>query len=96
GLGACGITNNDGQMFAAIAHEAFDTIPGVTGNPNNNPICGRMVTATYKGNTVTVPITDRCGGCDKKGSLDFSKPAFAQLTGGNFGLGRIEIEWTWA
>ena len=27
GLGACGITNNDGQDIAAVSHQFFDTYP---------------------------------------------------------------------
>ena len=46
GLGACGITNNDGDHIAAASHVLFDSFPGYKGgNPNANPICGRKATA---------------------------------------------------
>jgi hypothetical protein len=94
GLGACGWTNVDTDMIAAIAHDTFDTYPGYTGaNPNNNPICGKKVTAYYGGNSVTVTIVDRCAGCAKSSSLDFSPSAFSQLA--DQALGRIAITWDW-
>jgi hypothetical protein len=96
GLGACGITNNDNDFIAAVSHLLFDQYPGYTRvNPNNNPMCGRTVTATFQGRSVTVALTDRCEGCAVT-DLDFSPAAFAALTGGNFGLGRINnVKWTW-
>ena len=49
GLGACGITNNDGDYIAAASHILYDSFPGYAGgNPNNNPICGRYATANCK------------------------------------------------
>jgi len=94
GLGACGITNSDTDFIAAISHLTFDTYPGYDGtNPNNNPICGKTVTAYYEGNQVTVAIVDRCAGCDLPSSLDFSPSAFSGLA--NQDLGRIQINWTW-
>jgi len=79
GLGACGIVNGPGDFIAAASHEMFDTFPGATPNPNDNPICGKSVTAMADGNTVTVTITDRCAGCDGLGDLDFTPTAFAVL-----------------
>jgi len=94
GLGACGWTNTDSDMIAAIAFGTFDTYPGYNGaNPNNNPICGKTVTATYGANTATVTIVDRCAGCMKDSSLDFSPAAFQLLS--PLGAGRIQIEWSW-
>ncbi|KXN89956.1 Allergen Asp f 7 [Leucoagaricus sp. SymC.cos] len=93
GLGACGITNKDSDYIAAVSHLLFDDYPGYGGaNSNNNPICGRKVTASYKGKTVTVAITDRCEGCALD-DLDFSPSAFQQLADPS--LGRIDITWTW-
>jgi hypothetical protein len=94
GLGACGITNNDGQFIAAASHLLFDNFPGYTGgNPNANPMCGRQVTAHYQGKSVTVTLTDRCEGC-AVGDLDFSPAAFNQLADPS--AGRISgMTWTW-
>lgn len=46
--------------------------------------------------TVTVAITDRCGGCKGATDLDFSKGAFDKLTNSQEALGRVQIEWQWA
>jgi hypothetical protein len=95
GLGACGITNNDGQYIAAVSHLLFDAFPGYNGvNPNKNPICGRQVTATYQGKSVTVTLTDRCAAC-KLTDLDFSPAAFNAIADPS--VGRISgMTWTWS
>jgi len=79
GLGACGITNNDGQYIAAVSHLFFDSYPGYDGvNPNNNPMCGKTAIVTYNSVTISVSLTDRCEAC-AYGDLDFSPTAFDQL-----------------
>jgi hypothetical protein len=94
GLGACGITNNDSQYIAAVSYLLFDTFPDYNGvNPNENPICGRQVTANYQGKSVTVTLTDRCTGC-KITDLDFSPSAFDALA--DPAVGRISgMTWDW-
>ncbi|KAI0639772.1 RlpA-like double-psi beta-barrel-protein domain-containing protein-containing protein, partial [Trametes polyzona] len=94
GLTACGVTNNNNEYIAAVSHLLFDSFPGYNGaNPNNNPICGRKVTASYEGKSVTVTITDRCTGCALT-DLDFSPAAFNQLA--SFDLGRLHgVTWVW-
>jgi len=94
GLGACGITNNDSQYIAAVSYLLFDTFPDYNGvNPNENPICGRQVTASYQGKSVTVTLTDRCTGC-KITDLDFSPSAFDALA--DPAVGRISgMTWDW-
>lgn len=94
GLGACGITNTDTDFICAVSELLFDTYPGYTGgNPNNNPVCGKKITATYEGKSVTVTVTDRCTGCAQT-SLDFSPSAFQQLS--DLSVGRLfGMTWTW-
>jgi hypothetical protein len=94
GLGACGITNKDTDHIAAVSHLLFDNFPGYAGvNPNNNPLCGRTVTATYKGKSTVVALTDRCTGCAVT-DLDFSPRAFSDLA--DFALGRLDgVTWVW-
>jgi len=94
GLGACGIVNTDADHIAAVSHLLFDNFPGYDGaNPNNNPMCGRKVTAHYQGKTVTVALTDRCTGCALT-DLDFSPSAFNTLADPS--VGRISgMTWTW-
>ncbi|EIW63023.1 uncharacterized protein TRAVEDRAFT_69180 [Trametes versicolor FP-101664 SS1] len=95
GLTACGVTNKDTDYIAAVSHLLFDTYPGYNGlNPNNNPLCGRKVTATYQGKSVTVAITDRCTKCALT-DLDFSYSAFDQI--GDEAVGRLYgMTWVWA
>ncbi|KAJ3843645.1 RlpA-like double-psi beta-barrel-protein domain-containing protein-containing protein [Lentinula raphanica] len=99
GLGACGITNVATDMIAAIGEDFFDQYAihmGVTsGNPNENPICNKKVIATYQGKSITVAITDRCGGCTNPYSLDFTETAFSQLADPS--VGRITgVTWVFA
>ncbi|KAJ3723613.1 plant expansin [Lentinula guzmanii] len=92
GLGACGLVNDVTQMVVAIGYEAFDSFPGATANPNLNPICGKKVTASYGGHSVTVEIVDRCTGCAGEFDLDFSLSAFSVLA--NPAVGRLEgVTW---
>ncbi|KAH6917310.1 riboflavin aldehyde-forming enzyme [Coprinopsis sp. MPI-PUGE-AT-0042] len=94
GLGACGETNNDGDYIAAVSHELFDNFPGYGRvNPNLNPMCGRSVTVSYQGRSITVRLVDRCTAC-KLTDLDFSPAAFKDLAPN--GDGRIHgMTWTW-
>ncbi|KAF7293353.1 Barwin-like endoglucanase [Mycena kentingensis (nom. inval.)] len=85
GLGACGITNTDADLIAAVGYQTFDSYPGATGNPNSNPICGKEVVATYQGKSVTVKITDRCAGCAGAADLDFTPTAFNMLADASVG-----------
>ncbi|KIP02690.1 hypothetical protein PHLGIDRAFT_284161 [Phlebiopsis gigantea 11061_1 CR5-6] len=92
GLGACGFLENDSEFVVAIGHTLFDTYPGYAGgNPNNNPVCGRTVTAAYQGHTVTATVLDRCVGCDTY-DLDFSPAAFSQLAPQSVGR-LLGVEW---
>ncbi|KAF5098142.1 hypothetical protein D0Z03_001270 [Geotrichum reessii] len=88
GLGACGITSTDSDFIVAISHARFDAVN--PGNPNNNPLCGKKITAYRGGKSVQVTVVDRCPGCDTN-SLDFSPAAFQAL--GSFDEGRIPITW---
>jgi len=94
GLGACGITNVDTDFICAVSHSLFDGFEGYTGgNPNSNPVCGRKITATYQGKSVTVTVTDRCVGCALH-DLDFSPSAFDNLAAES--IGRLKgVTWSW-
>ncbi|EJF67025.1 barwin-like endoglucanase [Dichomitus squalens] len=94
GLGSCGITNSDTDFIVAISHIIYDAFPGYTsGNPNNNPACGRKIRATYQGKSVEVTAVDRCVGCAEF-DLDFSPSAFDQLADPS--IGRLHgVQWQW-
>lgn len=95
GLTACGVENNDNQLIAAVSQHLFDTYPGYNGaNPNTNPVCGRKVKVTYKGNSVIVTITDRCVSCLVT-DLDMSPAAMAAIDPNYIFDGRIHLSWVW-
>jgi len=76
GYGACGTQINAAtQMLVAISYKWF-TNP----NPNNDPYCTNnvCVRVSYNGNTITVPVKDKCPSCDTY-HLDLSQPAFQKL-----------------
>ncbi|KAK0705510.1 RlpA-like double-psi beta-barrel-protein domain-containing protein-containing protein [Lasiosphaeris hirsuta] len=88
GLGACGLDNVSGDYIAAVAHELFDAAGANLasgGNPNENPLCGKMIRITRdyveenKGNvTVDVMVVDRCVGCQPT-DLDLSPGVYDRL-----------------
>lgn len=96
-LGACGYTNKGTDYVVAVSHVLFDNYPGYNKvNPNTNPVCGKKITATYQGKSVTVAVVDRCADdtC-LVGNLDFSRSAFSQLA--SFDVGRLSgMTWQWA
>ncbi|KAJ3879651.1 RlpA-like double-psi beta-barrel-protein domain-containing protein-containing protein [Lentinula edodes] len=95
GLGACGITNTDGDPIVAIGYQGFDSYPGATANPNDNPICKTKVTIYYEGKNATATITDRCAGCAGADDLDMSPSLFDTLVG-DPGIGRVSITWNYS
>ncbi|KZV82255.1 hypothetical protein EXIGLDRAFT_729962 [Exidia glandulosa HHB12029] len=94
GLGSCGINSSPSENVVAVSQSVFDSFPGATANPNNNPICGQHATVSFNGKTIDVTIVDRCTGC-APGDLDFSTGAFSQLA--DMSAGRIHgIQWSLA
>jgi hypothetical protein len=93
GLGACGVTNVDGDHIVAISHVIFDAYS--TGNPNTNPLCGKYVSIQGKdGQTHQAKVVDRCVGC-VEGDLDLSHEFFNAVTSN--GDGRVSgMSWSWA
>ncbi|KAF7329446.1 DPBB-1 domain-containing protein [Mycena kentingensis (nom. inval.)] len=94
-FGACGTVPTDSDMIVAVAASVYDGYPGATENPNDNPICGKQISATYAGTTVTLTVADRCTEpCPEDGDLDMTSAAFKALTGGDDGTQRVGcIEW---
>jgi len=70
----------------------YNGFPGATTNPNDNPICGKQLTATFQGKSVTVTIVDKCVGCAEF-DLNFSPTAFDKLS--KESVGRIHnVTWS--
>jgi len=77
GYGSCGTTiNAASEDLVAISHLWFTN----SNNPNNDEYCTSnvCVKVSYNGNSVTVPVKDKCPGCTKE-HLDLSKTAFEKL-----------------
>ncbi|KAK2590946.1 hypothetical protein QQS21_011365 [Conoideocrella luteorostrata] len=81
GLGACGWTNNDNELVAAVGHNLFDS---------QRP-CGRQIRVHYNGNSAVVKVVDRCGGCNDN-SVDLTPAAFTEIVG-SLGPGRVQGTW---
>lgn len=75
GFGACGTPiDASSQFLVAVSFQWW-----TTANPNNDPLCrGVSVQVTFNGNTITVPVEDKCPTCTAD-HIDLSQPAFAAL-----------------
>ena len=87
GLGSCGWTNDDSEAVVAIPFGMMNN--GV--NPNDNPLCGKMITISYGGSTHTAKVVDTCGGC-YGAAIDLSPTLFTAVAPN--GNGRVHgVEW---
>jgi hypothetical protein len=97
GYGACGYENTDQDSICAVSHFLWDAV-STSSNPNNNPLCGKMIRITRfnptKGSnsSVDVMIVDRCTGC-KETDLDLSIKMFTTLA--EEAQGRVVGSWAW-
>ncbi|THH15016.1 hypothetical protein EW146_g5382 [Bondarzewia mesenterica] len=89
GAGACGFNNHASDLVVAVSYDMF----GAGNNPTNNPICGKEVTVSFQGKSVTAKVMDRCAACNVD-DLDLSPGAFQQLADPS--LERIAITWDFA
>lgn len=88
GLGACGWTNSDSELVAALNWEQWNQFGSES---NGNPACNKKATLNYQGKSVTVSIVDKCMGC-KYGDLDLSPTAFEKLASES--VGRLDMSWS--
>ncbi|KXJ87016.1 RlpA-like double-psi beta-barrel-protein domain-containing protein-containing protein, partial [Microdochium bolleyi] len=104
GLGACGTTSTEDDAIASVSHILFDAA-ATSGNPNDNPLCGRRIRITRENqggsrgskgrrssSSVEVTVVDRCEGC-AAADLDLSPAAFRRLAPES--AGRVEGTWSW-
>ncbi|KAJ5177620.1 Barwin-related endoglucanase [Penicillium coprophilum] len=91
GMGACGWFNNGGDHICAVSHIVFDRA-NVDGNPNHNPLCGRLIHIQRGDRGIDVTLVDRCEGCGEF-DMDVSRGVFEQL--GNLDEGRVHTDWWW-
>jgi hypothetical protein len=85
---ACGGYYQNSDPLVAISINLFQSMGG-------NSICGKTITASYNGNTITVPILDECESCneDPYGHIDLSPGAIQQLDPNYQNDGQINIQW---
>lgn len=98
GLGACsGIPLSNDGYTAAISHEQWGsdvwTHDG-TYDINVNPWCGKKVTVTMNGKSITATIKDKCMGC-AYGDIDLTRKAWNELTGGAGGMAGDRLKGSW-
>ncbi|KAF9467023.1 hypothetical protein BDZ94DRAFT_1305877 [Collybia nuda] len=94
GLGACGRFSTETDFVVAPSRIIFDPFPAAGGGPQQNPICGRNLRATYQGNSVVVQVVDRCVPCTGAYDLEMSPMAFSILA--PLAPGRLSgVEWDW-
>ncbi|OBT39432.1 hypothetical protein VE00_09833 [Pseudogymnoascus sp. WSF 3629] len=97
GYGSCGFENNSADPICAVSHLLYDAA-SISGNPNENPLCGRMLRVTHtdardgKTRSVDVKVVDRCTGC-KATDIDLSPGMFLKLAAEE--EGRVVGTWAW-
>jgi len=88
---ACGGSYAESDYIAAVSWGMFDQF-GASANPNSSPMCGKSLTATYQGKSVTVKVVDKCQGCATD-DIDLTSSAFSQLA--DTSLGRLSgVTWS--
>jgi len=102
-LGACGWVSSDADYICAVGHELFDAAganANAGGNPNLNPLCGRMIRVSraysdevgHPNTSVDVMVVDRCTGCGPT-DLDLASSAFNRLAPET--RGGVAGRWEW-
>ena len=75
--------------MVAISQRLYNTL---SNQYSFSEYCGRHITASYQGKSVTVEVVDSCGSCSDN-DLDFSESAFKELA--DLEKGFIQVEWYW-
>ncbi len=91
GLGACGIDSKNGDSIVSVSHLLFDAVSKGS-DPNQNPLCGKMIRAKRSKGSVDLKVVDRCTGCEPR-DLDITEKTFAKLA--SVDQGRVDVEWSW-
>ncbi|KID98949.1 riboflavin aldehyde-forming enzyme, partial [Metarhizium majus ARSEF 297] len=87
GTGSCG-ENDKGldltECIVAVSHIRMGE------QSNGNPMCGKTISMSANGKTITGTVKDKCMGCAAN-DIDVSKACFTQLF--DLGVGRTKIQW---
>ncbi|KID87852.1 riboflavin aldehyde-forming enzyme [Metarhizium guizhouense ARSEF 977] len=87
GMGSCGEDDKGRDMtecIVAVSHIRMGQ------QSNGNPMCGKTISMSANGKTITGTVKDKCMGCAAN-DIDVSKACFTQLF--DLGVGRTTIEW---
>ncbi|KAJ1925433.1 hypothetical protein IWQ60_004553 [Tieghemiomyces parasiticus] len=57
--GSCNIRLLAGSHWVGLGNDIMQNPP----NPNNNPLCGKLVTVTHNGVSLNCTVGDTCDGC---------------------------------
>jgi hypothetical protein len=91
GTGSCGLPIASSSQYV-VAVNVADMTENYSGNPNDNPLCGKSITITCNGVTGTGTVYDTCPDCPK-GNLDLSSGFFDLF--GSEATGRLDgATWT--
>jgi hypothetical protein len=95
-LGACGVDSKETELVCAVSRIIYDAA-SVSSNPNENPLCGKMLRiqrtdASGTTRSIDVKVVDRCEAC-KAQDVDLSPTGFNLLA--DEALGRVTGSWAW-
>ncbi|KAL1865655.1 hypothetical protein VTK73DRAFT_5101 [Phialemonium thermophilum] len=88
GMGACGYDDSGKDMttnIVAISHLLMGE------QSNGNPMCGKTISISSGGKTITATVRDKCMGCATY-DIDVSEAAFVDLLGST-DVGRKTVSW---
>jgi rare lipoprotein A (peptidoglycan hydrolase) len=88
GRGACGKTNNNTELVAAISHVVFDSVPATS--TLSNKFCGQKVKVINGKKSVVVTIVDRCVSCGKE-DISLSPAAYKKIA--SMDSGKVPVQW---
>lgn len=88
GFGACGKTNDNTQLVAAISHAVFDSVPSAS--TISNKFCGQKVKVTNGKKSVVVTVVDRCASCGKE-DISLSPAAYKKIA--SMDSGKVPVQW---
>ncbi|KAF7356306.1 hypothetical protein MVEN_00962700 [Mycena venus] len=84
GVGACGLTINNGDMAVAIALKHWD----------NGAHCGATMTVIYGRKTIYVTVADLCPGCRGANDIDLTHGAMAAMDSSWSAHGVDSVQWS--
>ena len=88
GFGACGKTNDNTQLVAAISHVVFDSVPSAS--TISNKFCGKKAKVINGKKSVVVTIVDRCASCAKD-DISLSPAAYKKIA--SMDSGKVPVQW---